>query len=71
MEAWLAARPAQPLLRLGFEACLADPLNSAGQLLRWLELPHEPPDQQRLARLLKQRSPLSPSGNCDEVGRRS
>ena len=71
MEAWLAAWPELPLLRLGFEVCLADPLNSAGQLLRWLELPHEPPDQQRLARLLKQRSPLSPSGNCDEVGRRS
>jgi len=71
MEAWLAARPLVPLLRLGFEACLADPLDSAGQLLRWLELPHQPLDRQRLARLLKQRSPLNPSGNCDEVERQT
>ena len=71
MEAWLAARPLVPLLRLGFEACLADPLNSAGKLLRWLELPHQPLDRQRLARLLKQRSPLNPSGDCDEVERQT
>ena len=61
MEAWLAARPGLPVLRLGFEACLADPLNSAGQLLRWLELAHQPLDQQQLAGVLKQRVPLSPS----------
>ncbi len=49
------------MLRLGFEACLADPLNSAGQLLRWLELAHQPLDQQQLAGVLKQRVPRSPS----------
>ena len=43
MEAWLTARPCLPVLRLGFEACLANPLNSAGELLRWLELAHQPP----------------------------
>ncbi len=67
MEAWLAARPCLPVLRLGFEACLANPLNSAGELLRWLELAHQPPDQQQLAGVLKQRSPQGPSGDGDEV----
>jgi hypothetical protein len=63
MEAWLAARPRLPVLRLGFETCLADPLNSSGQLLRWLELAHQLTDQQQLARVLKQRSPQGPSGD--------
>ena len=63
MEAWLTARPCLPVLRLGFEACLANPLNSAGELLRWLELAHQPPDQQQLAGVLKQRSPQGPSGD--------
>jgi hypothetical protein len=66
-SAWLAARPRLPVLRLGFEACLADPLNSAGELLRWLELAHQPPVQQQLAGVLKQRPPQGPSGDCDEV----
>ena len=61
MEAWLAARPRLPVLRLGFEACLADPLNSSGQLLRWLELAHQLADQQQLARVLQQRVQRSPS----------
>lgn len=67
MEAWLAARPRLPVLRLSFEACLADPLTSAGQLLRWLELAHQPPDQQKLARMLKPRSPQSPSEDCGDM----
>jgi hypothetical protein len=49
MERWLEALPPQALLRLDFEACLADPLLPAQQLLHWLELPRQPHDQRRLA----------------------
>lgn len=53
MERWLEALPPQALLRLNFEACLADPLPSAQQLLRWLELPRQPHDQHRLAAVVR------------------
>jgi len=61
MEAWLAERPQLPLLRLGFEGCLADPQASAARLLGWLERPQDPLDLQRLAGVLKPRSPQDPS----------
>lgn len=53
MERWLEALPPQALLRLDFEACLADPLPPAQQLLHWLELPSRPHDQRRLAAVVR------------------
>lgn len=53
MERWLEALPPQALLRLDFEACLADPLLPALQLLHWLELPSRPHDQRRLAAVVR------------------